>query len=146
MNNRISFSCNKSVQITFGWWRSEGGGNRENHWKVCVKIFCWCDSFQRNHGLFGSVVSAIAGYTRPILPFLNRTQSLKGKPGEENQKVSPVNTWLIKENINGNLATGSCNHLNLESRNQMNHTPSPRPSLNIPPEPAKDQRQDSKSR
>ncbi|XP_071083520.1 muscle calcium channel subunit alpha-1-like isoform X5 [Haliotis cracherodii] len=100
---------------------------------------------RRNHGLFGSVVSAIAGYTRPILPFLNRTQSLKGKPGEENQKVSPVNTWLIKENINGNLATGSCNHLNLESRNQMNHTPSPRPSLNIPPEPAKDQRRDSKS-
>ncbi|XP_041350166.1 muscle calcium channel subunit alpha-1-like isoform X2 [Gigantopelta aegis] len=91
---------------------------------------------RRNHSLFGSIVSAVTGYTRP---FLNHTQSLHGN-STQTQKVAPVNNWnaiqtkLLKEHsLNGKIGTAaSCNHLNIDSHVVMNHTPSPRPSLNIP--------------
>ncbi|XP_059167740.1 muscle calcium channel subunit alpha-1-like isoform X5 [Physella acuta] len=69
---------------------------------------------RRNHSLFGSVVSAMAG-VRPILPFLNRTQSLKGTKGHNTSNLSPiiaVSTAATKMlGMNGNLVS-SCNHLN----------------------------------
>ncbi|RUS83605.1 hypothetical protein EGW08_008624 [Elysia chlorotica] len=45
---------------------------------------------RRNHTLFGSVVNAMAG-VRPILPFLNRTQSLKGNnKGHQTTNITPI--------------------------------------------------------
>ena len=101
----------------------------------CFSLVC-CVYSQRNHSLFGSIVSAVTGYTRP---FLNHTQSLHGT-SPQTQKVAPANNWntiqtkLLKENsLNGKIGTAaSCNHLNIDSHVVMNHTPSPRPSLNIP--------------
>lgn len=50
---------------------------------------CFFGILQRNHTLFGSVVSAMAG-VRPILPFLARTQSLKGSKGHQTADITPV--------------------------------------------------------
>ncbi|XP_055884029.1 muscle calcium channel subunit alpha-1-like isoform X4 [Biomphalaria glabrata] len=71
---------------------------------------------RRNHSLFGSVVSAMAG-VRPILPFLNRTQSLKGTKGHNTSNLSPiiaVSTAATKMlGMNGTIGSAtSCNHLN----------------------------------
>ncbi|CAG5117509.1 unnamed protein product, partial [Candidula unifasciata] len=44
---------------------------------------------RRNHTLFGSVVNAMVG-VRPILPFLNRTQSLKGTKASQTADMTPV--------------------------------------------------------
>nr|AAO83839.1 voltage-dependent L-type calcium channel alpha-1 subunit isoform b [Lymnaea stagnalis] len=80
---------------------------------------------RRNHSLFGSVVSAMAG-VRPILPFLNRTQSLKGTKGHNTSNLSPiiaVSTAATKMiGMNGNIGNApSCNHLNLDLSN-INHS------------------------
>ena len=63
----------------------------ENRCKIIVSVI----SSQRNHTLFGSVVSAMAG-VRPILPFLNRTQSLKGHKKPDIAPVIAVSTAATK--------------------------------------------------
>ncbi|KAK3797828.1 hypothetical protein RRG08_052427 [Elysia crispata] len=83
---------------------------------------------RRNHTLFGSVVNAMAG-VRPILPFLNRTQSLKGNnKGHQTANITPiiaVSTAATKMlGMNGKIGSAtSCNHLNQPEYGSLNHSP-----------------------
>lgn len=90
---------------------------------------------QRNHTLFGSVVSTLTG-VRPILPFLNRTQSMYGNSTRGEPKINPLTSisaatakLLQSQAANGNIGgPSSLNHLTSSDRPNLNHTPSPRPS------------------
>jgi hypothetical protein len=101
------------------------------------------DCLQRNHTLFGSVVSAMAG-VRPILPFLNRTQSLYGNSRGGSPKtldavtsISAATAKLLGQANGGVGGATSLNHLNAVAGGDRNHAPSstnpaPRPSLVVP--------------
>ncbi|XP_070193049.1 muscle calcium channel subunit alpha-1-like isoform X2 [Littorina saxatilis] len=98
---------------------------------------------RRNHTLFGSVVSTLAG-VRPIIPFLNRTQSMYGNSTPDKQKgfnpISSISSATAKllqgQAVNGSVGgnAASCNHL--VAGDKPGHTPSPnpspRPSLALP--------------
>lgn len=91
---------------------------------------------RRNHSLFGSMVNAMAG-VRPILPFLNRTQSLRGKQSHSPSNLAPiiaVSTAATKMlGMNGKIGhASSLNHLD-KDHSMLNNIPIVPPTL-MPPE------------
>lgn len=131
--------------------------------KMCYKLqvilqicICLVHLFQRNHSLFGSVMSALTGH-KATMPFANRTQSLHINYTQSHQKVSPTNslnaphTDLSPQNsMDGKVTpSNSCNHLNVEYLNAINRSPSQRSNLRIspvPPASSVDSRRPSKIR
>ena len=91
-----------------------------------------CLCLQRNHTLFGSVVSTLTG-VRPILPFLNRTQSLHGKSDKVYNPVTTITPATAKllqgQAVNGGI--GACNHMVGSDRGIHNHTPRPSPRASV---------------
>lgn len=95
-------------------------------------------SFQRNHSLFGTVVSALTGH-KPI-PFSNRTQSLHLNHTQPHPKVSPTNSLTAppklspQNSVNGKVSPAlSCNHINVDYVNSINRTPTPLAPVKVAP-------------
>lgn len=99
----------------------------------------FCFILQRNHSLFGTVVSALTGH-KPI-PFSNRTQSLHLNHTQPHPKVSPTNSLnapqskLSPQNsINGKVSPAlSCNHINIDLINSINRSATPLGPVKVAP-------------
>lgn len=91
--------------------------------------------FQRNHSLFGNVISALTGSVKTGLPFSTRTQSLFINHTQAPPMMSPTNSFhgphtkpSSANSINGRISPAeSTNHiggdrLNIELNNAKNST------------------------
>ncbi|XP_052780217.1 muscle calcium channel subunit alpha-1-like isoform X4 [Mya arenaria] len=91
----------------------------------------------RNHSLFGSVMSALTGTVKTGLPFTTRTQSLFINHDQAPPKVSPTNSFHSqhkpspRNSINGKISPAepsnhiAGNRLNVELNNAINRSTSP---------------------
>ena len=105
--------------------------------------------FQRNHSLFGSVMTALTGVNKTALPIagktpqylINSNQTPKILPANSHTPISPQNS------LNGKVTPGgSSNHLNVEYRNAINRSPSPLAPVKVSPIMSNDMRRLSHTR
>ena len=115
-----------------------------------VKLSMFCLFLQRNHSLFGSVMSALTGSVKTGLPFSTRTQSLFINHSNAPPIMSPTNSFhgphtkpSPRNSINGRLSpTESTNHiaatdhLTVDLNNAINSTPSPEVSNRMSKSPS----------
>lgn len=100
--------------------------------------------FQRNHSLFGTVMSTLTGTVKTSLPFTSRTQSLFVNHTQTHPTISPTNSFhgshaksSPQASINGKVSPAdSGSRLNVELNNAINKStlPSPLVSRMSPPD------------
>ena len=105
---------------------------------------------QRNHSLFGSVMSALQGVNKTALPIAGKTPQYIVNSSNQMPKIIPANshTTLSPQNsLNGKVTPGgSSNHLNVEYRNAINRSPSPLAPVKVSPIMSNDMRRLSHTR
>lgn len=94
--------------------------------------------FQRNHTLFGTVMSALTGTVKTGLPFTARSNSLFVNHTQTHPTISPTNSFhgphtktSPDNSINGKVSPAdSGSRLNVELNNAINKSTLPSPLVN----------------